>query len=94
MWDGEKKERDEGEEDKHGFRSRISEKLAKYRNKSPGSETDAKEEEAKSGMPTPWRTISSTSRAEPRVLHGHTLTKEVSFREVCAAIRDAAFITR
>jgi hypothetical protein len=30
---------------------------------------------------------------EPRVLHGHTLTKEVSFREVCYAIRDNAFVT-
>ena len=33
------------------------------------------------------------SRAEPRVLHGYTLTKEVSFREVCHAIRDSAFVT-
>ena len=32
-----------------------------------------------------------TSAKEPRVLHGYTLTKEVSFREVCVAIRDYAF---
>jgi len=33
---------------------------------------------------------SSTFR-EPRVLHGFTLTKEVSFRDVCVAIRDYGF---
>lgn len=29
---------------------------------------------------------------EPRVLHGYTLTKEVSFRDVCEVIRDNAFV--
>lgn len=28
---------------------------------------------------------------EPRVLHGYTLTREVSFRDVCIAVRDYAF---
>ena len=28
---------------------------------------------------------------EPRVLHGYTLTKEITFRDVCVAIRDSAF---
>lgn len=32
-------------------------------------------------------------RTEPRVLHGYTLTKEVTFRDVCYAIRDNAFVT-
>jgi hypothetical protein len=31
-------------------------------------------------------------RLEPKVLHGHTLTKGTTFREVCYAIRDSAFI--
>lgn len=30
--------------------------------------------------------------AEPRVLHGHTLTKGTTFREICYAIRDNAFV--
>ncbi|KAK3066912.1 hypothetical protein LTR53_016531 [Teratosphaeriaceae sp. CCFEE 6253] len=40
-------------------------------------------------MPTPWRT--GHARTEPRVLHGYTATKEVSFRNVCEVIREYAF---
>jgi hypothetical protein len=32
-------------------------------------------------------------KPEPRVLHGYTLTKDITFREVCYAIRDSAFVT-
>ncbi|KAI1614039.1 phosphoinositide-specific phospholipase C [Exophiala viscosa] len=32
-------------------------------------------------------------KLEPRVLHGHTLTHAVSFRSVCHAIKDSAFLT-
>jgi hypothetical protein len=31
-------------------------------------------------------------RPEPQVLHGHTLTKGTTFRDVCYAIRDSAFV--
>lgn len=31
-------------------------------------------------------------RPEPKVLHGHTLTKDTTFRDVCYAIRDGAFV--
>ncbi|GKU11340.1 unnamed protein product [Fusarium langsethiae] len=31
--------------------------------------------------------------AEPRVLHGFTMTKEVSFRDVCETVREYAFAT-
>ncbi|WQF89882.1 Putative phosphatidylinositol-specific phospholipase C, X domain, C2 domain superfamily [Colletotrichum destructivum] len=37
--------------------------------------------------------LSDIIQAEPRVLHGFTLTKEVLFRDVCKVVRDYAFIT-
>lgn len=40
--------------------------------------------------PAPWKSGVSY-RAEPKVYHGYTLTSEMSFREVCATIRDYAF---
>ncbi|KAF2397547.1 PLC-like phosphodiesterase [Trichodelitschia bisporula] len=33
------------------------------------------------------------SQGEPVVLHGYTATREISFRQVCEAIRDNAFVT-
>lgn len=41
-----------------------------------------------SRTPTPQ----AAAVVEPRVLHGYTLTKEVSFRGVCEVIRDNAFV--
>ncbi|KAG2413857.1 hypothetical protein HFD88_003046 [Aspergillus terreus] len=37
--------------------------------------------------------VAPPPRPEPRVLHGHTLTKGTTFRDVCYAIRDNAFVT-
>lgn len=49
--------------------------------KSPQRPSD--EDTATSQMPVP---------VEPRVLHGHTLTKGTTFREICYTIRDSAFV--
>lgn len=34
----------------------------------------------------------SAGRVEPRVLHGRTLTSDISFRDVCKTIRETAFV--
>lgn len=39
------------------------------------------------------KAVRNGALVEPRVLHGHTLTKGTSFREICYAIRDSAFVT-
>ncbi|KAJ5469583.1 hypothetical protein N7539_009201 [Penicillium diatomitis] len=51
------------------------------------------ESSAEQGIVTDEKTEQSSCRGEPQVLHGHTLTKATSFRSVCHAIRDCAFIT-
>ncbi|CEJ56953.1 hypothetical protein PMG11_05664 [Penicillium brasilianum] len=50
--------------------------------------------------PTPSTVVADDAKTpkdgfvvEPRVLHGHTLTKGTSFREICYAIRDSAFVS-
>lgn len=88
------------EEKKHKFRPHIPEKLAshgpfKHFQKERESAVSANpESQEPPSMPTPWTSASTAFRAEPRVLHGYTLTKEVPFRDVCKAIRDAAFVNR
>ncbi len=106
VWDGEtpksgkdSKDEKDGEEKKHRFHAHIHRPHSSTQQdteaKSLGStKPTTTDEEANLTLPTPWTTASTTMRAEPRVLHGHTLTKEVSFREVCAAIKDAAFVNR
>ncbi|KAL7903197.1 putative phospholipase C [Trichoderma sp. SZMC 28014] len=62
----------------------ISKKIEKMEEKA--TEKVAEIEEAVT------RKSNSPSTAEPRVLHGHTLTKDVAFRDVCVAIRESAFV--
>ncbi|KAJ5233716.1 uncharacterized protein N7469_005482 [Penicillium citrinum] len=53
--------------------------------------SDAREQIEASPVPAP--DSSTAIKGEPRVLHGHTLTKGASFREIAYAIRDSAFVT-
>lgn len=70
---------------KESIASKLEDKLGSLLGRksanSPGQQVE--EDPATSHMPI---------RAEPRVLHGHTLTKGATFREICYAIRDNAFV--
>ncbi|KAI9694412.1 MAG: hypothetical protein M1822_000028 [Bathelium mastoideum] len=103
VWDGvagEKEiEKDGRDQDgKLGVRNRLKEELTKVTSKadSPSKSSQGghsllyKTPPDEAEMPTPWR--SQSIRTEPRVLHGHTATKEVPFRDVCKAIREYAFL--
>ncbi|KAF6236501.1 hypothetical protein HO173_005282 [Letharia columbiana] len=106
VWDGEPKassdeaQRNSSEEKRHRFRPHVPETFSNHgpfkhfhRKKSSAASTPPETEGADEflDMPAPWTSSSTATRAEPRVLHGHTLTKEVPFRDVCQAIRDSAF---
>lgn len=79
----------------------LGKKLEKYTSNDKQSETTAsttsdkslvQEKSSQSG--TSLREEASSPQAvaiEPRVLHGYTLTKEVSFRAVCETIKENAF---
>jgi hypothetical protein len=91
VWDGGSNPREHADVDEDesqtskwhsGLHSRFSEGLGKLKARARSPSSSSNKESAPAGE----------GRAEPRVLHGHTLTKEVTFRAVCHAIRETAFV--
>jgi len=97
VWDGEERYRpgvnlEEGEADSKPLtspeiisrRDRIVMKVGRWvMNKLEPTDSDGR---------TIDERLSDIIQAEPRVLHGFTLTKEISFREVCQTVKEHAFV--
>lgn len=93
IWNGKEEDEDKpirsgGEQQSkgHGIKSRL---MNRFRSKSKAEPTPT----ANTKGEAPRSKSKSPTRGEPRVLHGYTMTKEISFREVCESIRDTAFVS-
>lgn len=99
VWDGEEKfkpgmdddeqeggaKENNGEAKKLGFRDRAIIKIGRWAmNKFDPVDPDGR---------TVDERLADIMQAEPRVLHGFTITKEVSFRDVCKTVGEYAFTT-
>jgi hypothetical protein len=93
VWDGQaffKSTEDDngaGTKEKLGKRMRLGMKLAQW-----AFDTFEKPGAGESSSTVEER-MASMVQAEPRVLHGYTLTKEVLFRDVCETVKQYAFQT-
>jgi hypothetical protein len=101
VWDGESKSYDDpdmGDEEssKHegrsGLHSRLSEGLDKLKARARSGSSPNRRHHHSLSNTSNQSAAASERRAEPRVLHGHTLTKEITFRAACHAIRESAFV--
>lgn len=83
-----------GDIERHGHLRSISDHLGRLVRHQSLSKSHAVSGEAGSAVQaSPTTNEPEAIYGEPRVLHGHTLTKEISFRDVCYAIRHSAFVT-
>ncbi|KAF4999447.1 hypothetical protein FGRMN_2469 [Fusarium graminum] len=76
---------------KRGTFGKLKEKFAKTSLREKNESTSASSEQPGPDA-DPKSTEPEAAIVEPRVLHGYTLTKEISFRAVCEAIRESAFV--
>ncbi|EXK41344.1 hypothetical protein FOXG_02246 [Fusarium oxysporum f. sp. lycopersici 4287] len=71
---------------------KLKEKLAKTSLRDEDESSDPASGQQPAPDADPESTEPEAAVVEPRVLHGYTLTKEISFRAVCEAIRESAFV--
>ncbi|KAF2831767.1 PLC-like phosphodiesterase [Ophiobolus disseminans] len=89
----EKKDKVKKEKSGLGLRKRLELRFGRKGASSEDKQQPSSPQQEGDQRVEPWRSSSYTYRAEPRVLHGYTLTKDLPFRAVCATIRDFAFKT-
>ncbi|KAK2741759.1 hypothetical protein FQN57_005503 [Myotisia sp. PD_48] len=71
----------------------LSNRFDKLNTKNAKNEAGTDTPTTTMGVEIPSTIRTPSLRPEPRVLHGYTLTKEITFREVCDTIRKYAFVT-
>lgn len=98
MWDGEEQNSDNARGGSHGSGSRYSKLFPLHLSRHHRDEITMTAIPAigkghSLSLPNPRTVTHDIEKTEPRVLHGYTMTKEVSFRAVCETIRQYAFVS-